>query len=555
MAKLEHMAGVAPIFRPHELLIHTPDGKTRTLHLDRDRFVVGRSSTSELCYPEDAGLSRQHLALEKSGDQWTVRDLSSKNGTFVNGIRIAEPHILGPDDRVTAGHLTLEFAEKASLPANTVVFVEGASATAPSTTVATSLQGLLNQQKEIEGGAQMRALIRVGRELSGHMPLNDLFTLIMNLSIEAVGAARGVLMTLEGDDLVVRAARGEGFRISSAVRDRVINEKTSLLVRDARLDEAFAGRMSIVQQQIRSMLAAPLQTDDRVIGLIYLDSPHFVHEFTKDDLNLLTVMANVAAIRIEHIRLAEVEQAERMFAKELEQAAEIQRRLLPTTAPSLPGVDLAGYNAPCRTVGGDYYDFLTYADGRVAMLVGDVAGKGMPAALLMSSLQARVQVLFDDPVDLAALVTRLNRIIHSNCPSNRFISFFIGVLDPKSGELAYVNAGHNPPLLARNNGSVEKLDCTGLILGILPAARYEQKTVTLDVGDALVLFSDGVTEASRPDVDEEFGEDRLAETFLKLRNLPAQSIVHAINHHVQEFTAGAPPADDITLLVARRVAG
>jgi len=218
-----------------------------------------------------------------------------------------------------------------------VVFVEGASTTSPSTTVVASLQGVLSQEKEIEGGMQMRALIRVGRELSGNLPLSDLFNLIMNLSIEAVGAARGVLMTLEGDELVVRAARGEGFRISSAVRDRVIKEKASLLVRDARLDEAFAGRMSIVQQQIRSMLAAPLQTDDRVIGLIYLDSPHFVHEFTKDDLNLLTVMANVAAIRIEHTRLAEVEQVERMHAKELEQAAEIQRKLLPTSAPAVPG--------------------------------------------------------------------------------------------------------------------------------------------------------------------------------------------------------------------------
>ena len=548
------MAGAAASFRPRELLIHTPDGKTRTLPLDRDRFTVGRSSASELCYPEDAGLSRQHLALEKVGETWTVRDLNSKNGTFVNGNRITEPFSLGADDRVTAGHLTISFAEKLSPSMNTVVFVEGASTTTPSTTVVASLQGVLNQEKEIEGGAQMRALIRVGRELSGNLPLADLFNLIMNLSIDAVGAARGVLMTLEGEELVVRAARGEGFRISSAVRDRVIKEKASLLVRDARLDEAFAGRMSIVQQQIRSMLAAPLQTDDRVIGLIYLDSPHLVHEFTKDDLNLLTVMANVAAIRIEHTRLAEVEQAERMFAKELEQAAEIQSKLLPVCAPSVPGVDLAGYNAPCRTVGGDYYDFLTYSDGRVAVLVGDVAGKGMPAALLMSSLQARVQVLFDEPGDLAPLVSRLNRIINSNCPANRFISFFIGVLDPKTGELTYVNAGHNPPLVARHDGTVDKLDCTGLILGILPAARYEHRSVTLELGDAVVLFSDGVTEATRPDVDEEFGEERLARALFELRDLPAKSIIETINQQVHEFTEGAPPADDITLVIAKRLA-
>ncbi|HYL78146.1 MAG TPA: SpoIIE family protein phosphatase [Bryobacteraceae bacterium] len=547
------MAGVAPQFNPRELLIHTPDGKTRTLLLDRDRYTLGRSSANELCYSEDAGLSRQHMVLEKTGDAWTVRDLNSKNGTFVNGVRIDAVHPMGPNDRITAGHLSIEFAEKISPAANTVIFVDAGAAAAASTTVATSLEGLLSDEKEIEGGRQMRALISAGRELAGNMPLADLFNLIMDLSIDAVGAARGVLMTVEGEELVVRAARGEGFRISRMVRDRVIKEKTSLLVRDARLDQAFAERMSIVQQQIRSMLAVPLQTDDRVIGLIYLDSPHFVHEFTKDDLNLLTVMANVAAIRIEHTRLAEVEAAERILAKELQQAAEIQQRLLPTMAPTVDGLDLAGYNAACRTVGGDYYDFLTYPDGRVAMVVADVAGKGMPAALLMSSLQARVQVLFDDPTNLAALVTRLNRIITTNCPANRFISFFIGVLDPKTDELTFVNAGHNPPLLVHADGKVEKLEGTGLILGILPVAQYEQKICKLQLGDVVVLFSDGVTEASRPDVDEEFGEDRLAATLAELSRDSAQSIIESINQRVQEFTCGSPPADDITLVVARRV--
>jgi len=545
---MNDMAGAAPTFQPRELLVLTPDGKTRRLPLDRDSFLLGRSSTNELCYPEDAGLSRQHLAVEREGDVWRVRDLNSKNGTFVNGVRITEPYVLGPNDRVAAGHLTLAFAERVAPPENTVIFVEGSAPATVNTTVATSLAGV----QEIQGGAQMQALIRAGRELAGNMPLSELFNLIMNLSIEAVGAARGVLMTLEGEELVVRAARGEGFRISSTVRDRVIREKTSLLVRDARLDEAFAERMSIVQQQIRSMVAVPLQTDDRVIGLIYLDSPHFVHEFTKDDLNLLTVMANVAAIRIEHTRLAEVEQAERMHAKELEQAAEIQRRLLPTRAPEVPGLDLAGYNAPCRTVGGDYFDFLTYPDGRVTLLVGDVAGKGMPAALLMSSLQARVQVLFDEPEDLAKRVARLNRIITSNCPTNRFISFFIGVLDPKTGELNYVNAGHNPPLLVRRAGSVEPLETTGLILGILAAAPYEQKTCRLEPGDLVVLFSDGVTEACRPDVDEEFGEERLAQILAELNDGPAQAIIETVNRRLQEFTGGAPPADDITLVIAKR---
>ena len=539
---------------PLELLIHTQDGKTRALPLDRERFSLGRASTNELCYADDSGLSRQHLAIEKSGDAWMVRDLGSKNGTFVNGNRLTAPHKLGQNDRVTAGHLSLEFANRAPTFDKTVVFVDSASSEPTASTVV-NLDGVLAKDRELAGGAQMHALIAAGRELvAGHKSLEELFALILDKSIDAVGASRGVLMTIEGKELVVRAAKGEGLRMSTWVRDRVIEKKESMLIPDARLNEALAGRMSIVEQQIRSMIAVPLQTDTRVIGLIYLDSAFFVREFTKEDLSLLTVMANIAAIRIEHARLAEVEQAEQMMAKELQQAYDIQRGLLPEKAPDVPGLDLAGYNAPCRGVGGDYYDFIQCVDGRVALLVADVAGKGMPAALLMSNLQARAQVLFDDPTGLAALVGRLNRVLKTNIPGNRFITFFIGVIDPANGDMTYVNAGHNPPLLMHRDGGLERLETTGTILGILPKAEYEEKTCCLHEGDVVVLFSDGVTEASRPDVDEEFGEERLAGILSELSDQPAKTIVEAIQQRLQTFTAGAPPADDITMVIARRVA-
>src|SRR5205085_790214 len=208
------MLGTSQPFTPQELLIHTPDGKTRHLPLDRERFTLGRSSTNELCYSEDAGLSRQHLAIEKVDQSWTVRDLGSKNGTLVNGIRISSPHPLGPNDRVTAGHLVIEFSGKKSAPEQTVVFVEGSTGPSVSSTMATSLEGVLSDEKDLEGGPHMRALIRAGKELAGHMLLSKLFNLIMDLSIDAVGASRGVLMTIEGEQLVVRAAKGEGFRIS-----------------------------------------------------------------------------------------------------------------------------------------------------------------------------------------------------------------------------------------------------------------------------------------------------------------------------------------------------
>jgi serine phosphatase RsbU (regulator of sigma subunit) len=300
-------------------------------------------------------------------------------------------------------------------------------------------------------------------------------------------------------------------------------------------------------------MAVPLQTEKRTIGLIYVDSPNMFRAFTKDDLSLLTVMANVAAIRIEHARLSEVEEIERRMARDLEQAAEIQGRALPGGAPKVAGADLAGYNAPCRTVGGDYYDFFSYPNGRVAMVLGDVSGKGMPASLMMMGLQARVQALLaDEPQNLAAVINRLNKITCQNCPSNRFITFFYCVLDPATGELGYCNAGHNPPVIVRANGAVEYLEGGGPVLGILSIANYSAYRVKLEPGDTLAIYSDGVTEATNAK-DEEFGDEPFAAVLVANRHKGAAEIVAAVTQALTEFAAGSPPADDITLIVSRRV--
>ena len=438
-----------------------------------------------------------------------------------------------------------------------VVFEAGPADTPSTSTVITSLENALSSQTIVHqpdqrGSTQVQALVRAGQELAGHGSLSELFPRILDLSIEAVGAQRGVLMTLEGDRLEVKANKGEGFRISSAVRDKVINDKSSILVRDAQLDEAFRERMSIVEQKVRTLMAVPLQTKDRTIGLIYVDSPNMFRIFSKDDLSLLTVMANVAAIRIEHARLAEVEEAERRMARDLEQAAEIQRSFLPAAAPQVSGAEIAGYNAPCRTVGGDYYDFFKYPNGRVAMVLGDVSGKGMPASLMMMGLQARVQVLAEEPENLAAVMNRLNKITCLNCPSARFITFFFCVLDPSTGELAYCNAGHNPPVIVRADGRVEYLEGGGPVLGILSMATYCQDGVRLEPGDLLAIYSDGVTEANNGK-EEEFGDERFAEVLKANRRKSAAEVVAAVNQALTGFAAGAPAADDITLVVARRV--
>lgn len=547
-----------------QLQILSPDGQNRFIPLDTQRISLGRSTTAELSFPDDNGLSRQHLALEREGesDSWVLVDLGSKNGTMLNGAKITGRSTLKSGDRIAAGHLILVYDGASSQGSKPVVVFDHREETAenstPTSTVITRLEGVI-QSDGGEGEAQtlaashVSALVRAGNELAGNRPLPELFRFILDLAIQTVKADRGVLMTAEDDNLVVQANRGDGFRISTAVRDRVLNSGLSVLVRDTSIDEAFRDRRSIVEQNIRTLMAVPLQTREKIIGIIYVDSPSLLREFTKDDLNLLTVMANVAAIRIEQTRFAEVEQARQLMARDLEQAAEIQQGFLPAVAPSVRGLDVAGHNAPCRTVGGDYYDFFPYGSSRIAMVLGDVSGKGMPASLLMMGLQARVQVLIEEPKSLAEVMTRLNRITSANCPSNRFITLFFCILDGDTGDLTFCNAGHNPPLIIRADGTYQELKGGGPVVGILPFIEYQEYHEQLAVGDSLVIYSDGVTEASNPAGDE-FETEGLAAAVIPDRNQPASTIIANINKAVVTYTAGAPPSDDVTLIVARRVA-
>jgi len=551
-----------------EIAILEPGGGTRQVPLDRDRIRIGRSSDNDLSFPGDMSLSRHHLVLERRDGGWYVEDLGAKNRTTLNGRRIEGKTQLAVGDRISAGQVVVVFGGTKS-STGPVEFTQGGDDGPLRATVMTNLRGVLSRESTMPGLSKpvsrgerrglplehpgVAALIRAGQELAGHRPLEELFELILDLSIQAVGAERGVLMTLEGEDLVVRSVRGEGFRISTTVRDRVLNERASLLVRDTALDEAFKSRDSIVGQQVQSVMAVPLQTNDRVIGLINVDSRSFARPFTPDDLDLLTVLANVAAIRIENERLAVVELQKQIITRELEQAADIQRRLLPREAPVVPGYEIAGHNLPCQTVGGDYFDFFPYGDGRIGLVLGDVSGKGMQAAILMSLVKGGMQVLFGEaPDDVSSLMSRLDRTVAANFPRNRFVTLFFGLLDPASGELTYCNAGHNPPFLVRADDSIERLTSCGTILGIFPEMGYEVKHSRLLPGDVLTLFSDGVTEENSPG-GEEFGEDRLSRLLVERGRGGAANLVEGIRQAVVAWAAGAAAADDVTVVVAARV--
>src|SRR5205085_10349798 len=300
--------------------------------LERDRLMLGRAPEAELCFPDAVGLSKRHLMLERDGNDWTVRDLESRNSTRVNGRKISEAR-LKPGDRIDAGPLVLLYCP---ISARDIVVFEppGEEESTSSSTMVTKLSDVISgdgsaQTAERAAHARVIALLSAGHVLRERLPLPDLFQRLLDLSIEAVSAERGVLMTLEEGELVVGAHCGEGFRISPAVRDRVLNEHTSVLVRDTALDNAFRDRQSITDAKVRTLMAVPLQTGEEIIGLIYVDSPAVICRFTKEDLSLLTVMANIAAIRIEHNLWEVIEAARLVMERDLHQAAEIQRRFLP----------------------------------------------------------------------------------------------------------------------------------------------------------------------------------------------------------------------------------
>ncbi len=547
----------------HELYITLADGSSRVLRLTEKPILLGREPSCDLAFPSDPELSRRHLVVEPDQNRWAVRDLGSTNGTRLNGQPLQTKHILKPGDKISASHITMLYRE-AEPPKNRTVFFDASRMEAHPSTVAIHLSDLLDSQtserlspEPTSGSAwvtPLQALLRVGRELVQGRPLEELFGVILNLALEGVGAERGVLMAEEGDELIEKASRGGEFRISTAVRDRVMNHRESVLIESVADTPAMLSSKTIMLQGVRSLIAVPLQTDTRVIGLLYVDARNALRRFTNDDLGLLTVMANVAAMRIERQRLAEIEESQRRHEAELNQAAEIQKRHLPRTAPVWNGMEIAGMHSACLTVGGDYFDYLTLCDGRLGIVVADVAGKGMPAALMMMSLQARVQALAETCTDMSDFVTRLNRNMLPSCAPNKFVTMFAGSLDAATGELQYTNAGHLPGLLVRTGGEVERLTEGGMFVGLLPNLEYERLTAILHEGDLLVLYTDGITEQENASGDD-YGVDRLEQEVTPRRDWPLEKLIAHVTAQVSAWAAGVPVSDDQTIVMVRRSNG
>ncbi|HSD72049.1 MAG TPA: SpoIIE family protein phosphatase, partial [Thermoanaerobaculia bacterium] len=302
-------------------------------------------------------------------------------------------------------------------------------------------------------------------------------------------------------------------------------------------------------------LAVSIAVPGRRLGLLAVADKESrdgrVLDFTPGDARLLSLFANQAAAAIETTRLHRAALEKERIERELELAAAIQREILPRELPRIPGLELAGATLPTRQVGGDYFDFFPLSGGRLGFVVADVSGKGIPAALLVSTVHAAIHLQIEESDTIVELVSRIDRHLQRFSATHKFLTLFFGVVDPDASLLKYVSAGHNPALLARASGGIERLGATGVPVGIVTNGSWHEETTRFDAGDLLCVYTDGFTEATNAD-DEEFGLDRLERGLAARRTQAARDISEELFREVARFAQGVPQYDDQTFLIVRR---
>ncbi len=549
------------------LIVNHASGNADKFPIARLRTTIGRSARADLCIP-DAFASRLHAEIRQEGDSFWLVDLGSANGTRLNGSAVTTTMPLLSGGEVQIGETRIQFESEARPPVSigSTLVSDSTSALDPTTTI--SLMGRRNPTTEILDSSMssrndlLGLISKVGIALLSSSGLDDTLDQVATLVFDAVPAERVVIMLRDennADEMLIKVARHRGsdtrigeVRVSRAIMNEVVTNGKSVLTSDAQQDPRFASQ-TIILQGIRSVLAVPMSVDERhVFGIIYADSPTHQASFTSEHLDILTTLASVASIRVENASLLDERINRERMERELELATEIQQRFQPEGPPTVEGYDFQGISFSCYEIGGDYYDFIPRHDGTMLVALGDVSGKGTSASLLMSSLHAAIhgQVAARTPLD--QLVTAVNVYLANNTPANRFITLFAAELDPATGQLTFINAGHNPPLIGRADGTLELLASGGLPLGLMDFAEYETGHAQLNSGDVLFIYSDGVSEANNLNEDE-FGMDRLQNVISSNVARSASGIRDKVEAALSEFTGTADPNDDITLVIVKKL--
>jgi serine phosphatase RsbU (regulator of sigma subunit) len=553
--------------RTAQLKIVNRFGVARHLPLDKDLFTIGRKAENDLQLLSDT-VSRQHANIVFENDGYYLVDVGSKRGTYVNDQRI-ERCALQHLDRLRIGgddDQQIFFLDES---------VERASAIFESSPRLTLSPVVQDQHRIVSANEELQKLsrfIEVNQAFKFSMTPDDVLCLIVDAAIEITGAERGFLMLRNNEtgDLEFKVARdrnrnwvvGNEFSMSRSVVEEAFKQNRSVIINDGQESEKLFERDSMRSLDIRSIACIPLRRFQMsenmdattilkrdVIGVLYVDSHLVSGSLTQTSLRLLESLAFEATKSLENVRLMHEESEKKQIEQELGMARQVQMALSPTGFISPDHFEIAAQSVPSRYVGGDFYDFMPIKDDRSAIALGDVSGKGFAAALLAAMAQGALQAQFTANLPLTDVIASLNKVLVQRSDSNRFITLFCGVLD-RDGHLTYVNAGHNPPILARISGEIETLSTKSVLLGAFDFVEYKTRQTRLLPGDVVVMYTDGVTEAVNT-AHEMFGEDRLERLIQDSVTLTAEQIKQRILDDVLAFTHGLPQGDDITLIVIK----
>jgi sigma-B regulation protein RsbU (phosphoserine phosphatase) len=527
------------------LLVTDPLGR-RVIAVDKPLLTLGRRSENDVCV-SDVGVSRNHAEVVAGNGGYHVRDCGSRFGTFVNGERTSERPLRHGD--------LIRLGQSAKTE---ILFLVGDDAPSQARSAVAAASELHHVASLLEG---LRALG------SGRV-LDDVLTLVLDAAIDVAGAERGFIMLANAQGrLELKLARARGrltlppgtFETSRKIPESVYASGRETVVEDLRDEGIVAQHLGTVALGIRHVLCAPLRivryveradekSEEKVIGVLYLDSREKGALLSITTRAALDTLGTEAAVAIENARLYREALESAKLEQELRVAATIQQSLLPAAGRAGAFFVTAGTSIPCRAVGGDFFDYIDLPSGRFGFILGDVAGKGSPAALLAAVVVGMFSAEAFYQESAASLVTRLNRGLLQRAVEARFLTAFYGML-AADGSLTYSNAGHNAPMLV-TGGGVRRLETGGLVLGLFGHAIFEEETVVLQPGDTLIVFSDGVSEAFNEHGDE-FGDDRLLGLIDVHKDEAPQALLDALLAGVRAFSGRATQSDDVTMLIVR----
>lgn len=522
--------------------------------LNAERVRIGRGPDSEISLASSR-VSRNHAQIHRVGDEYFVEDLGSRNGTFINGLPIRGRIPLGPGDRLGVGEFTFGLEEETAVAQESegsIVIQEKVDATVGNANLFTR-----------DAAQKLQMVLEITQELGTTLDVPSLLENLLDMLLRLFPRAdRGMVLRSEEGKLVVRAQQsrraGEtDFSYSRTIVNQSLTEGIGILSEDTRFDQRFSHSQSLRGSSTHSLLCVPLiSKGDRRLGVIQLERTSSGAPFQPDDLHLLTTLALQVAVVLDHATLHAEQVRQEVLRKELAVARDIQQGFLPTdfSVPPGAGYELFASIIPAREVSGDLYDFFRLPDGRIALFVGDVSGKGMPAALFMVAVRTLARHLAPLGASPAETLTRLNGALAADNPTSMFVTLIYAIYDPGSGELMLTSGGHPSPLLLRPDATVTEVALPpGQLLGFsIGKFRLQDTRVQLAAGETLIFYSDGFTETFAPDRDTMFDVQGLKQVFQSCATLPLRDCAKRAQTAVQAFAGSSEVQDDQTLLLFRR---